>query len=74
MLYTKYNFNFVKYNVDHHIVPTDQPLNPKKKSAIFYDFLIKNASPLYQPDTVKEELKRYFNPITQKIIDYILNY
>lgn len=74
MLYTKYNFNFVKYNVDYHIVPTDQPLNPKKKSAIFYDFLIKNTSPLYQPDTVKEELKRYFNPITQKIIDYMNRY
>lgn len=74
MLYTRYNFDFVKYNLDYEVVSKEEPFNSEDKSAIFYDFLTKNASPLYQPDTVKEELKQYFTPITQEIVDYMNRY
>ena len=81
MLYTRYNFDFVKYNLAYNVVPDKSSLESltfDDKFAIFYDFLGKNNCPLYQPDVVNvyngDDLKQYFTPITPEIINYMYKY
>ena len=79
LLYSKYNFNFETYALDFN-------LKEKTKLEIFDDFLLRNdtffqaepsfpeisdKTPSYlKPTVVKEELKKYFNPMTNEIINY----
>ena len=77
--YSKKNFNFDLYKKDFN-------LNNKTKLEIFDHFLVANntayfnepsfpnkgtSTPSYlKPTTLKEELKKYFTPMTQQIINF----
>ena len=77
--YSKKNFNFDLYKKDFN-------LNDKTKLEIFDHFLVANntayfnepsfpnkgtSTPSYlKPTTLKEELKKYFTPMTQQIINF----
>ena len=77
--YSKKNFNFDLYKKDFN-------LNNKTKLEIFDHFLVANntayfnepsfpnkgtSTPSYlKPTTLKEELKKYFTPITEQIINF----
>ena len=79
LLYSKWNFNF-------EIYASEFDLKEKTKLEIFDDFLLRNdtffqsepnyleisdKTPSYlKPTVVKEELKKYFNPMTNEIINY----
>ena len=67
LLYTKYNFNFIKYSTDFQIQTTD-------KLIIFNDFLKRNNTSYLKPYTVQPNLVQYFTPITDEIINYVLKY
>jgi len=70
LLYTKYNFNFALYKSDFSLAfsATTQRLD------LFLNFLTINGSTFNNPYTVKDDLKKYFTPMTQKIIDYVNKY
>ena len=79
LLYSKWNFNFETYSSDFN-------LKEKTQLEIFDDFLLRNGTffqsepsypeksdktPSYlKPTVVKDELKKYFNPMTNEIINY----
>jgi hypothetical protein len=65
LLYTKYNFIFENYKKD--FLPS---IDITDKSSIFHDFLIRNESSLDKPFSLKENLIKYFSPITDEIINY----
>ena len=61
--FSKYNFNFDLYK-------SEFGLEDKTKLEIFDDFILRNGSNYKIPTVVKEELKQYFLPMTQKIQNY----
>ena len=63
LLYSKYNFNFENYKTDKNLQTSD-------KNELFHNFLLENETDLWRPFSVKEELKKYFLPITLEIQDY----
>jgi len=67
LLYTKYNFNFDLYKNDFE-------LSFITKREIFYDFLIRNNTVYEIEFSVKEELIKYFFPITKQIVNYFEKY
>lgn len=70
LLYTKYNFNFELYAND--FMPNIDIANNKAK--IFRDFLVRNDASLDKPFSVKDELTKYFNPMTPEIEKYFNTY
>ena len=68
LLYSKYNFDFEKFR------NTNSEYINLTKNKLFYKFLILNGSNLWQAFSVKEELKQYFNPITESIKQYFDDY
>ena len=63
LIYSKYTFNFDLYASDFHLIN-------KTKLEIFDDFLIRNQFDYGKPTVVLEKLKKYFYPMTQKVINY----
>ncbi len=68
LLYTKYNFNFARYKLEKNL-----PSNLDNLTT-FKNFLDLNESTWDKPYVVKQELKKYFNPITPLIISYVNAY
>jgi hypothetical protein len=66
-IYSQYTFNFDLYSNDFELVG-------KTKNEIFRDFWIRNQNDFEKPYTVLPELQKYFNPMTQQIIDYMYFY
>jgi len=66
LAYSKYTFNFDKYLLDYIY---NLPHNPTK-STIFHHFLINNDTDLNKPYSVKDDLKKYFNPMNNDVINY----
>jgi hypothetical protein len=64
LLYSKYNFNFPKYRLDKGIS------NASNNTQVFHHFLTLNVTDLWEPFTVKDELKQYFSTITPEIQEY----
>jgi hypothetical protein len=68
LLYTKYNFNFAKYIAAFK-------LDPKlSQNDVFYHFIVENGHTFDKKFVVKENLKKYFDDITQEEIDYFNKY
>ena len=65
--YTQYNFDFSLYSIDYN-------LEEKSKYDIFLDFWIRSGNSFENPLFVPDELKKYFFPITNQIIEYINYY
>jgi hypothetical protein len=65
--YTQYNFDFPFYSIDYN-------LEGKSKYDIFLDFWIRSGNSFENPLFVPDDLKKYFFPITNQIIDYINYY
>ena len=73
LLYSKYNFDSVKYEGDY--IVSDLSNDPvERKRQLFFDFLIKNDADLNKPFQILEILKQYFIPITSDIQQYFDNY
>lgn len=68
LMYTKYNFDYIKYNQVYNVSPT---IN---KVVIFKDFLNRNETTYDKPYSVKDNLKEYFTEITPEIVKYLNNY
>jgi hypothetical protein len=66
LAYSKYNFNFEKYKTDFS---SELPPSPTS-SDIFYSFLIKNNTDLNKPFSVRDDLVKYFTPMTSDIQKY----
>jgi len=66
LLYTKYNFNFILYSSSRNL---NYSLS---KTEIFKEFLKENGTTFDKPYTLISGLERFFTPITQKIIDYVI--
>ena len=64
LLYSKYNFDFPKYKLDKGIS------NASNNTQVFHHFLTLNETDLWEPFTVKNELKQYFSTITPQIKKY----
>jgi hypothetical protein len=64
LLYTKYNFNFDLYISDKGISSN------LTKNNVFNLFLDENETDVLVPFSVKNELKKYFLPITEEIQQY----
>ena len=71
LLYSKFNFKFQEYAVDFNLPYANDFMSIRE---IFYNFLTKNVTDLRYPLTVKDELKKYFFPITTDIQQYFDNY
>jgi hypothetical protein len=69
-LFSKHNFNFCLYAYD--FLPTLDPITSKSK--IFSDFLLRNNASLDAPFVVRDDLKKYFTPMTNDIELYINKY
>jgi hypothetical protein len=67
LVYSKFNFNFDLYSKDVNMVGSS-------KVDIFGNFIKRNESTLDKPTTLKPELKKYFNPITSLIQNYVSKY
>lgn len=66
--YSKFNFNFTKY-------ATARNYNKEaSKLELFNDFLNHNETDLTKPYSLKEELKQFFDPITETIKSYVSKY
>lgn len=74
LIYSKYNFNFLLYQTDKNIEAPETELIDNNVtpsySYLFYRFLVENETDLWQPFTVKDELKKYFLPITTETQKY----
>jgi hypothetical protein len=66
LAYSKYTFNFDAYLLDY----ADKMLPNPTKSTIFYHFLINNDTDLNNPYSVKDDLKKYFNPMNNDVVNY----
>ena len=66
LVYTKYNFNFDLYTSDH----STELSSLSTKSEVFYHFLINDNTDLYYPFSVRDDLKKYFFPINEEIVNY----
>ena len=66
LAYSKYTFNFDSYLLDY----ADKMLPNPSKSTIFHHFLLNNDTDLNKPYSVKDELKKYFNPMNNDVINY----
>jgi hypothetical protein len=67
LIYSKYNFNFDSYASDANI-------KDSSKIDIFANFIKRNESSLDKVTTIKDNLKKYFYPITQQIQNYVSKY
>jgi len=67
LTYTKYNFDFQTYKSDNSLTSND-------KGEVFKHFLNLNGIDWTQPTVVKNELKKYFTPITNDIKNYFNKY
>jgi hypothetical protein len=67
LLYSKYNFNFTQYAIDFSLQTTN-------KLIIFKDFLKRNNTSYSKPYTVEPSLVKYFTPMTEEIVNYVLKY
>ena len=66
LAYSKYNFNFDAYLLDYA-----DKLDPNPtKSTIFYHFLINNDTDLNKPFSLKDDFKKYFNSMSNDVINY----
>ena len=65
--YSKYTFDFDQYSKDYN-------LDWASKVIIFDDFLKKNEFDYTKPTKVKENLKKYFKPMTQQVKNYNSKY
>ena len=65
-LYSQYNFDFFRYATDFGIISNS-------KYNIFADFWIRNENNFNLVYTVKQELQKYFTPMTLQIINFINN-
>ena len=74
LLYTKFNFNFSRYN-NAFSEDTAYPLptNPTRSQS-FYNFLKRNQTTFNEAYNVAPELVQYFDPITSEITSYVLKY
>ena len=71
LLYTKYNFNFVKYNADYTQLPV---IDVSSEIFIFKDFLTRNGTTYDASYNVLPSLTQYFETITQQEINYLNQY
>lgn len=69
-IYSKYTFKFELYGQD--FMPTIDHL--KNKAKLFNNFLVRNNSSLDKPFSVKDELTKYFNTMTEDVINYTNKY
>jgi hypothetical protein len=70
LAYTKYNFIFDLYISDYS---TELPPS-STKSEVFYHFLINNNTDLNYAFSLRDDLKKYFFPINEAIINYHEHY
>jgi hypothetical protein len=71
-IYTRYNFDFVKYQIAKNLTDTKYDLNSEfGKWWIFDAFWTEGGFTYDKKVIVPEYLTQYFFPITQTIIDYI---
>lgn len=68
LLFSKYNFNFIKYRIERKIT------SDKSDLTVFKIFLDENKSTWDNPYTIKQNLTQFFLPITSNIISYVNSY
>lgn len=74
-IYSRYNFDFTKYKTDKNLTDSKYDISTEFGKWWIFDAFWKEAGFSYKTkNIVPTNLTQYFTPITQEIINYIVNY